>query len=281
MELSNRQSSKGRSRGFTVIEMLVAIGIIGLLMAILLPAMEHVRHQAYIDKCASNLRQIGLSLQTYANENHGFYPRTPYSGNPAGYMLNEGTGVNAPSPFLPGAGGVQINDLTAPVFLLMKSQGLVPEIMICPYNDDTSYEADSPNLDGRSNFTDQKKNLGYSFANPYPLDAVTHAGYRLTTTLSAEFAVAADRNPGVGVNGSNVYAPAPNGGSPQIALANSANHERDGQNVLYGDGHVQWQQTPFCGVGNDNIYTSKIGVAPTVECSPADPSDSVLLPTAQ
>src|SRR5436190_22897255 len=105
-------------RGFTVIEVLIVIGIIAVLMAILLPAAERVRHQAYIDKCASNLRQIGLALQSYAQDNHGNYPRTihdPTYTNP----LAEGTGINAADPFAGGPGGVQPNDLTAPLFLLI------------------------------------------------------------------------------------------------------------------------------------------------------------------
>jgi prepilin-type N-terminal cleavage/methylation domain-containing protein/prepilin-type processing-associated H-X9-DG protein len=279
MKLPNRRSPQSRPRGFTLIELLVVIGIMAVLLSILLPAAEHVRHQAYIDKCASNLRQIGLALQTYAIENHGNYPRTPYSGNPTGYTLNEGTGTSAADPFQPGPGSVQVNDTTAPLFLLMKTQKLQPEVMICPYNDDTDYTPDNPNLDGRSNFTDEKKNLGYSFANFYPLDTVATAGYRLTNLLSAEFAVGADRNPGVSNNGDNVYAPALGSASSVMAQANSENHEHDGQNVLYGDGHVSWQLTPFCGAQNDNIFTSQNGIPPTVECSPANPMDSILLPT--
>src|SRR5205823_5317457 len=108
---------RARLCAFTVIEVLVVIGIITVLMAILLPTAERVRHQAYIDKCASNLRQIGMAMQTYAQENHGNYPRTPYNGNPATYVLNQGTGVNAPDAFQ--GGGVKVNDLTAPLFLLL------------------------------------------------------------------------------------------------------------------------------------------------------------------
>jgi prepilin-type processing-associated H-X9-DG protein len=111
------------------------------------------------------------------------------------------------------------------------------------------------------------------------LNSVASDGYRLTNLLSAEFAVGADRNPGVSNGGDNVYAPALGSASSIMRQANSENHEHDGQNVLYGDGHVSWQQTPFCGVQNDNIYTSQNGVAPTVECSPASTTDSVLLPT--
>ena len=63
---------------------------------------------------------------------------------------------------------------------------------------------------------------------------------------------------------------------------NSANHDGDGQNVLYEDGHVEWQQNPFVGVNRDNIYTAsdgKGGNAPTVLSSPYDLNDSILLPT--
>src|SRR5437016_3605058 len=67
-----------KKRGFSLIELLVVIGIIGVLMAIALPVMEKVRHRGYIDACASNLRQIGQAMHMYANENRGAFPRTIY-----------------------------------------------------------------------------------------------------------------------------------------------------------------------------------------------------------
>ena len=62
-------------RGFTLIELLVVIAIIALLMAILVPALSRARDQSRAVACASNLKQLGIALQMYAEASNDLFPR--------------------------------------------------------------------------------------------------------------------------------------------------------------------------------------------------------------
>jgi len=74
-------------RAFTLIELLVVVAILGLLAAILLPALSRAKHKALAVPCLNHLKQWGLATHLFAADNNDFLPK---DGSPNGTSLDEG-----------------------------------------------------------------------------------------------------------------------------------------------------------------------------------------------
>lgn len=96
-----------RSSGFTLVELLVVVTIIALLISILLPSLSAVRNRAKRTSCASNLRQIGLGIQSYLIDNNDHLPFASYMPSVSSWpvMPEESDDGDRRRPGLPGDPG--------------------------------------------------------------------------------------------------------------------------------------------------------------------------------
>jgi len=104
--------------GFTLVELLVVIGIIALLISILLPSLARAREAGQRTKCLSNLRQLGMAFTMYTNENEQSYPR------PAG-----GVAGGVPEDWIHWEPARNIEDSVIGQFL---GRPVNPEMLRCP-----------------------------------------------------------------------------------------------------------------------------------------------------
>ncbi len=303
-----------RSRGLTYIDVLVVLCLLGCIGAMQFGAIFGARERANRVKCASNLRQIGQSLFLYALDQK-CYPRTRFDEKSE--SLNFFTGVRAQEPFE--KNGPVANDVSAVLYMLLRTVDLSHEVFLCPSQQELVGLAKSQKATGSatpqawwpttqpsltemaakeqnngslylrlSNFPGPG-DLNYGISNPYPPTASISVGYKWSPNVPADWAIAADQGPG----GDEILKLKSDSPAAEMRKGNSRNHNGEGQNVLFNDGHVEWSTTPFIGADRDNIYTraatrlddkqrpvQQRPAASEPGTAPATDLDSVILPAS-
>jgi prepilin-type N-terminal cleavage/methylation domain-containing protein/prepilin-type processing-associated H-X9-DG protein len=258
--------SHAKSRtAFTLVELLVVIGIIAILAGLLLPALSRAREAGNRTKCMANLRSIGQALTIYARDNRNEYPRILAQVAPTdARLLYLEPAASVVSPFESPANG--FNATYAAMFLLVRTGIVKADLFVCPSTDDFIDAHENQDPSKRSNFTIFNAspqpntriptNCSYGYACMYPSRNGVANGVRMkTTVLDGRYPLAADRS----LRRCSIFPDHDSQVSAENHRGNSRNHKRSGQNVLYADGSVGWHVSNRAGINGDNIYARGTG----------------------
>ncbi len=254
-----------RTKGFTLVELLVVVAIIALLVSILLPTLGRAKELARRAICGSNLRNIGTGIKMYQTESDDAPPwieSTSWAST---------TGTGATSTTTPTAVSP-----TALMFMLVR-MGQPVGLFVCPSDDSagkmlTTRHGSGTNTYYYWDFYDTEKSSPsasencskVSYSTQGPVYSMATAGYVPGFTYSSQsgLVVMADKTPEFDKtddNGVTAQTDWANTGLSDAARKKgmSQNHgSGDAINVLYADAHVSDQKRADVGISDDNIYST-------------------------
>ncbi|MHC4716195.1 MAG: type II secretion system protein [Planctomycetota bacterium] len=237
-------ASESGGRAFTLVELLVVVGIIALLVTILMPALGKAMELARRAVCATNLGSIGRGLMLY-NTEHECYPFVPLNG--AGWGVSVGTNRDV-DPF---KGGAKDRSPSSCLYLLLRTGHASAGAFTCP---STGEDADGGRADEFWDFADGTS-ISYAVMNPYGPDRLFNVSTEGGRGLLADSSPYFDLGTGLRNNVKPVNLAAAGISAEKIREGNSPNHRREGQNVSRMGGSTHWKTRADVGRDQDNIYT--------------------------
>ncbi|MEN6574769.1 MAG: hypothetical protein ABFD90_00390 [Phycisphaerales bacterium] len=286
-----------RHKGLTLPEVLVLIFLFVIATTILLPWAARIRSPHMRLTCGIKLSGIGKAMLVYGNDYQGRLPRAGGRNSSWATRTPNWTAKDRFDAFAldPNGEGGEAT-ISANLYLLVKYAEVPPKGFLCIDRKGivekgmSIFKADRYQLHERE-LTDLWDfgpspwlHCSYAYHMLYGTDT-------LTTWGNHRFAIAADRNPWMDsppaaagdFSGFQPDIPPFTGTSEQAHFGNTSSHQEDGQNVMFLDTHVEFKKRPFCGLDDDNIYTSwngddkARGVPPKLGSVPADAGDSLLV----